>query len=648
MNSPDFGAGSPRVVAVVVSYNRRELLGKTLQGIAGGSLLPDVVVVVDNASTDGSAGFVRDTELPYPVDLVELSVNLGGAGGFTAGIERAVLKHSADLVWVMDDDTEPQQQSLRTLVDAWENYSPAPERRPALLASRVVWVDGRDHPMNTMGPRIGATRQQKCAAQRVNAMPIRSASFVSAMMSAAAIREHGLPRADYFIWNDDFEFTTRLSRFADAIQVPASVVTHHTAKFGSSDVDPGPRFYYDVRNKLWTFSRSRSLAGWEKFLYSGATVRMWVRALARSGNRRVLLDGLVRGGRAALHAPRPNSEVFAGIYPIAGLTDPVGQAADHPAPTHGKPAADHPAPAHGKPAQLSQQSGSAGADLPFSLLMPVYANDSAERFRRAFDSASWQQSVPPHEIVVVQDGPVGPELEGVLSGLSGTTTIPVKRVTLAEHAGLTAALSIGLTHCSYDVVARADADDVCLPHRFARQLPLIVGGADLVGAGMQEIGGSESELLVVRTVPVGASAIRRASAMRNPINHPTAVFRVSAVQRVGGYQHVPQAEDYWLWMRMLAAGATVENVNEPLVLYRVSAGSYERRGGLGIFRAELTLQSRLLAAGYISRLQYLRNIVVRGGYRFLPTPLRRGSYRGLVAPAARTAHSTQPTAHGEG
>ncbi|MCY0905337.1 glycosyltransferase [Arthrobacter sp. H14-L1] len=630
MNSPDFGAGSPRVVAVVVSYNRRELLGKTLQGIAGGSLLPDVVVVVDNASTDGSAGFVRDTELPYPVDLVELSVNLGGAGGFAAGIERAVLQHSADLVWVMDDDTEPQRQSLRALVDAWQNYSPAPERRPSLLASRVVWVDGRDHPMNTMGPRIGATRQQKRAAEQVNAMPIRSASFVSAMMSGAAIREHGLPRADYFIWNDDFEFTTRLSRFADAIQVPASVVTHHTAKFGSSDVDPGPRFYYDVRNKLWTFSRSRSLAGWEKFLYSGATVRMWIRALARSGNRRVLLDGLVRGGRAALHAPRPNAEVFAGIYPISELTPAVVQ-----------PAGDQPEPARAGPSSLGQQPGPAGADLPFSVLMPVYANDSPERFRRAFDSASWQQSVRPHEIVIVQDGPVGPELESVLSGLSGRTAIPVKRITLAEHAGLTAALSIGLTHCSYDVVARADADDVCLPYRFERQLPLIAAGADLVGAGMQEIGGSESELHAVRTVPVGANAIRRASAMRNPINHPTAVFRVSAVQRVGGYQHVPQAEDYWLWMRMLAAGATVENVNEPLVLYRVSAGSYERRGGLKIFRAELTLQSRLLAAGYISRLQYLRNIVVRGSYRFLPTPLRMGSYRTLVAPAGRTAGSAQ-------
>ncbi|MDQ6740165.1 MAG: glycosyltransferase [Actinomycetota bacterium] len=622
MDSPYLGVDGPRVVAVVVSYNRKELLAKTLAGIATGSLLPDVVVVVDNASTDGSAGFVRDAELPYPVDLLELSKNLGGAGGFTAGIERAVIKHAADLVWVMDDDTEPQEESLRALVNAWLDYSPAPERRPSLLASRVVWVDGRDHPMNSMRQRLGATAAQIRAAARVRAIPIRSASFVSAMMSGSAIRQAGLPLADYFIWNDDFEFTSRLARFGDAIQVPASRVIHHTAQFGSSDVDPGPRFYYDVRNKLWTFSRSRSLAGWEKFLYLGATIRMWIGAISRSGNRRVLFDGLARGLRDAARPPRPNREVFAGIYPISELP---GEAGSVPQPLQQEE----------QPLQEGQPTGTLAAELPFTLLMPVYAGDSAERFRRAFDSSSWQQNMPPHEVVVVQDGPVDAELAVVLDGLAAGSRIPVKRIVLAENAGLTAALSIGLTHCSHDIAARADADDVSLPQRFERQLPLIAAGADLVGAGMQEVGDSESDLLALRTVAVGRTAIRRAAIMRNPINHPTAVFRISAVQRVGGYQHVPQAEDYWLWMRMLASGANVENVNEPLVLYRVSAGSYERRGGPAIFRAELALQSRLFAAGYTSRFQYLRNIAVRGGYRFLPTACRRGAYRRLIAGAAR-------------
>jgi hypothetical protein len=69
------------------------------------------------------------------------------------------------------------------------------------------------------------------------------------------------------------------------------------------------------------------------------------------------------------------------------------------------------------------------------------------------------------------------------------------------------------------------------------------------------------------------------------------VFRRSAVAAVGGYEDVPLAEDYWLWVRLLRAGADLRNVAEPLVGYRVSAGAYERRGGMRMFRADLALQA---------------------------------------------------------
>ena len=91
-------------------------------------------------------------------------------------------------------------------------------------------------------------------------MPIRSASFVSVLVDAAMVRERGLPLADYFLWNDDFEFTTRLIRGRRALYCPASVVVHKTKTFGSTDADPGERFYYEVRNKLWLFARSRGLS----------------------------------------------------------------------------------------------------------------------------------------------------------------------------------------------------------------------------------------------------------------------------------------------------------------------------------------------------------------------------------------------------
>ncbi len=86
-------------------------------------------------------------------------------------------------------------------------------------------------------------------------------------------------------------------------------------------------------------------------------------------------------------------------------------------------------------------------------------------------------------------------------------------------------------------------------------------------------------------------------------------------------------EDYWLFARVIAGGAATANVPEPLVLYRVGAGSYSRRGGTRLLRSELELQRRLRSIGITTPAQGLRNSVVRGGYRLVPEAVRRRAYR---------------------
>ena len=166
-----------------------------------------------------------------------------------------------------------------------------------MMGSRVVWTDGEDHPMNTPKPKIRAGAAERDRARTVGAMEIRSISFVSAFLRAARVRELGLPIADYFLWNDDFEYSARLLRGARGLYVPDSVVTHKTAKRGSSDQDPGPRFFFEVRNKLWVFRRSTALYPWEKLLYAGATARRWFRTLRASADRAQLMGCLRRGWR---------------------------------------------------------------------------------------------------------------------------------------------------------------------------------------------------------------------------------------------------------------------------------------------------------------------------------------------------------------
>jgi glycosyltransferase involved in cell wall biosynthesis len=267
--------------------------------------------------------------------------------------------------------------------------------------------------------------------------------------------------------------------------------------------------------------------------------------------------------------------------------------------------------------------------------MPVYRADTPERVRRAAESSTVEQQRRPAELVLVRDGPVPAPLEAELERLSRELPVPVVRVDLERNAGLTAALTAGLARCRYDVVARMDADDVSYPRRFAVQLPLIEAGADLVGASMHEIGDDETRPLAVRHAPVGRDEILAVSRRRNPLSHPSVVFRRRAVEAAGGYVDVPLGEDYWLWVRMLRAGADVRNVADPLVGYRVSTGAYERRGGLRMFRADLRLQRLMRGIGHIGFLQWAVNVLLRAGYRFVPTGLRERTYRAMVGTPRR-------------
>jgi len=290
--------------------------------------------------------------------------------------------------------------------------------------------------------------------------------------------------------------------------------------------------------------------------------------------------------------------------------------------------------------------GDTGAErASFSVLLPVYGGDRPAFLRRAFDSATVEQTRPPDEVVIVQDGPVGESMSALLSAIESGSTVPMRVVRLPDNVGLAGALTAGLRACRHEIVARADADDISFPHRFAVQLPLIEQGADLVGAGLVEFDTDETVPGTRRLMPVTPAQIARYARFADPFNHPSVIYRRSAVFAVGGYQDLPLMEDYLLFLRMINNGAVVANVVEPLVKYRIGQGAYQRRGGRALLRAELALQRTMLEEGFVNRLQYLRNVALRGGYRLVPLALRKPAYRllilGRAAAMARAGRAAQ-------
>jgi GT2 family glycosyltransferase len=285
------------VCAVVVTHNRRRLLSDCLDAVRAQTRAPDHVVVVDNASTDGTGALLAERH-PW-AEVLALPSNEGSAGGFRAGVLRA-LENRPDWLWLMDDDTIPSPEALERLLDRTAGDDGLP--RPSLLASKVVWTDGRVHPMNTPDPDLRDLDGLVRGIER-DVLAVRTSTFPSLLVSRGAVERHGPPRAGYFVWSDDVDFTARILRDEPGFYVPASVVEHRTATAHRAH-QGGERFYFAVRNGLWLL-RGDAFAPKEKVrhvLVVAEQVRLYL-ALERLRPRSLRV--LVRGLRDGLLRPPP-------------------------------------------------------------------------------------------------------------------------------------------------------------------------------------------------------------------------------------------------------------------------------------------------------------------------------------------------------
>ena len=243
----------------------------------------------------------------------------------------------------------------------------------------------------------------------------------------------------------------------------------------------------------------------------------------------------------------------------------------------------------------------------------------------------FHQTLLPNEVVLVKDGPLTTELDAIVSDYAARYPI-LKVVPLPQNQGLGKALNEGLKHCSYDMVARMDTDDLAKPDRFEKQVKVFEEHPelDLVGAWIDEFEGTPQHILSVRKVPETSEKIQKYCRKRCPVNHPVVMFRKSAVQAAGGYQHFPLFEDYYLWVRMLMNGAKFYNIQKSLLYFRTSPDMFKRRGGWKYAMDELRFQHVMLKMGIIGWKRFLMNVTVRFPARIIPNGLRSFLYKNIM------------------
>lgn len=290
---------------------------------------------------------------------------------------------------------------------------------------------------------------------------------------------------------------------------------------------------------------------------------------------------------------------------------------------------------------------------PFVVLMPLWVRDIPDRVELAITSATLAQQLRPDLLLLTVDGPLPAGLEELVARVLDGEFGPAEVLRHDAHRGVAAALQDGLEASPHELVARADADDICRPERFALQIPRMLGDSgaeasspaartsaalsplDLLGGSMREfndrIAPGEGPL---RSRPLEHDQIVEYLPHHSPFHHPTVVMRRSVALAVGGYRVLPLLEDYWLWERMMLGGARMGNIDEVVVDYRVDEDLFARRGGWRLYSSDLRLQRRFVLDRVTTPFQFLRNLVLRGVYRFIPGQLRRIGYRKFIESSA--------------
>lgn len=339
-----------RLVAVVVTYNRLDQLKVTLAALLAAA--PEdlsAVLVVDNASTDGTADWLED-QSGTRLHVLRHTRNLGGAGGFETGMKHAMDWLAPDWIVVMDDDARPAPETLqgfhaadRSEYDAWAAAVRHPDgricdiNRPSInpFWNRAAFLrtaagSGRE------GFHLVPADYDGDAIRNVDA-----ASFVGLFISADAISRIGYPDGRLFVYGDDVLYTLKLRQMGGSIAFDPGLRFEHdfsTITAGDRRFRPLWKSYYHYRNLLIVY---RVAAGWLFWPALVAVLPKWVskvrhhqgdRALFLRLLRRAMRDGLT--GRTGVD----HAEILAlAGTPLSGSGSRGDSGPGAPAPGPGTP-----------------------------------------------------------------------------------------------------------------------------------------------------------------------------------------------------------------------------------------------------------------------------------------------------------------------
>lgn len=257
---------------VIVSFNRLDKLKITLDLFEKQIKKPQYILIVDNASTDGTQQFLdvwKNTNQDYIKYVVNLENNLGGSGGFYTGLEKAA-KLEADWIWVSDDDAFPEETALNEADEYLKSHQDELKYISAICGQ--VINKGRidlSHRKNLIQRGLNVNEQfipeSEYAKKEFN---LNGFSYVGTIINKSKLKEAGYTLKDYFIWLDDTEHSLRLNKIGRIVCVPA-IKIHHDAEI--SDHGISWKTYYGLRNNADLLRRHFSVWSYNFYCFKKIT-----------------------------------------------------------------------------------------------------------------------------------------------------------------------------------------------------------------------------------------------------------------------------------------------------------------------------------------------------------------------------------------
>jgi GT2 family glycosyltransferase len=254
-----------KVAIAIVTYNRLEMLRECLSAVWKQTVPADQIIIINNGSTDGTPEWLAGIEGIVVVN----QENLGAAGGFSRGM-REGYQRGYDWIFCFDDDVMLQTNTLERLI----NCPIAEPERSGFLACRVVDRSGNTYMTPPPAEPFPAWYNTAGSGSYVR---VNNANFAGFMVSRNAIRRRGLPIKEFFLWEDDREYSERIARVMPCYLVLNSVVEHHQGRDGRGFQR---KRLLEVRNKaarILISDTTLKLKIWRLVKYSGWLLNAVVR-----------------------------------------------------------------------------------------------------------------------------------------------------------------------------------------------------------------------------------------------------------------------------------------------------------------------------------------------------------------------------------